>query len=299
VEERIVFVGDRWALMEAGQAPVGAYLDLALALKNDPNSNVLDAALGKVASIDQRIASPEDSERLHAVLRRELLPVYKALGGHQKDEAQEHLQRRSLFFNLLGLAEDPDVLKQAVDITTALFSGKMDATDPALNDAAVALTTKNGTSGFYDAMLKVSRDSSNPAMQEETMGMLAGFEDPELVQRTLEYAVSGQVRNQDSWQLIAALLRHKNTRAQAWDFVQKNWDKVHAQLTASSGQRIVGSTGSFCTVAERDEVQSFFAAHPVENTERTLKQAYEASSHCIALKAAQEPKLKEWLDGHR
>ena len=47
---------------------------------------------------------------------------------------------------------------------------------------------------------------------------------------------------------------------------------------------------------DRLGAQSFFATHPVENTERTLKEAYEASTDCIHLRETQEPKLKAWLD---
>jgi aminopeptidase N len=294
-EERIGFVADRWAVMQAGQGSVGDYLDLVLALKNDPNANVLDIAIGKVQIIDQRIATPEDRLLLHAIIRKQFGPIYTSLGGPQKNEPSEHTQRRSLFFNVLGLANDPAVIQQAETLTTNLFSHK-GPTDAALDDAAVAMTAKNGTVGFYDGLQKVSQDSTNPGLQEESLGLLANFEDPALVKRTLDYAVSGQVRNQDSWTLIADLLRNPITRTQAWDYVQANWDKVHAQLTAASGQRIVGATGSFCTVAERDQVQAFFTTHTAENTERTLKQAYAASTDCIALRAAQEPKLKAWLD---
>ena len=294
-EERIGFVGDRWALMQTGHGSVGEYLDLALALKNDPNANVLEIALGKVESIDQRIASVEERERLHAVLRKQFGPLYQEMSSRQSNETAAHMQRRALLFNLLGLAGDQAVLQQALQITTNLFSGKGE-TDPALADASVALTAKTGSVGFYDAIQKVSRESASPTLKEETLGMLADFKDPELIQRTLDYAVSGSVRNQDSWQLLGSLLRQPESREQAWKYVQGNWDKVHAQLTASSGQRIVGATGSFCTVAQRDEAQAFFAAHPVENTERALKQAYEASTDCIQLRATQEPKLKAWLD---
>ena len=294
-EERIGFVGDRWALMQTGHGSVGEYLDLALALKNDPNANVLEIALGKVESIDQRIASVEERERLHAVLRKQFGPLYQAMSSRQGNETAEHMQRRGLLFSLLGLAGDQAVLQQALQITTNLFSGKGE-TDPALADASVALIAKTGSVGFYDAIQKVSRESASPTLKEETLGMLADFKDPELIQRTLDYAVSGSVRNQDSWQLLGSLLRQPESREQAWRYVQGNWDKVHAQLTASSGQRIVGATGSFCTVAQRDEAQTFFAAHPVENTERALKQAYEASTDCIQLRATQEPKLKAWLD---
>jgi aminopeptidase N len=297
-EERIGFVGDRWALMQAGQGPVGDYLDLALALKNDPNANVMDIALGKVETIDQRIATREDSMRLHAVIRKQFGPLYAAMGGPEKKESNEHSSRRSLLFSLLGFADDPTVLDQALKITTEVFNGGKDA-DSALSYAAVAMVAKRGSPEFYEAMLKNSKVSTNPAMQEETLSMLTNFSDPALVKRTLDYAVSGEVRNQDSWIMISALLRRPETRAQAWEYVQENWDKVHAQFTASSGQRIVESTGAFCTVAQRDEAQSFFATHKVENSERTLKAAYNASTACIQLRQTQEPKLKAWLDAQQ
>ena len=297
VEERIGFVGDRWALMEAGHGSVGDYLDLALALKNDPNANVLETALGNVEAIDRRIATPEDSERLHALIRKQFEPIYAAAGGPMKNEPEDRMERRSLLFNLLGAADDPAVEKQAEAITVQLFSGK-NTDDAALNDASVAMAAKNGNAAFYDAMKTVSQNSASPALQQETLLLLANFEDPALVKRTLDYAVSGEVRNQDSYQLIVGLLVHPHSRTQAWDFVRNNWDKVHAQLTTSSGQRLVGATGSFCTVAERDDVQSFFATHKVDNAERTLKQAYDASTDCIRLRANEEPKLKAWLDAH-
>jgi aminopeptidase N/puromycin-sensitive aminopeptidase len=297
-EERIGFVGDRWALMQSGRGSVGDYLDLVLALKNEPNANVLDIALGKVRLIDERIATPEDSRRLHALLRKEFSPVYASLAPHDSSDTPDRMNRRALLFNVLGLADDPAVLQQAEKVTVDLFSGK-DTSDPALNDAAVALMAKNGTPAFYEAMQRISRNSPSPTLQEETLGLLADFQDSELVKRTLEYAVSGEVRNQDSWLLIGSLLRHPETRAQAWRFVENNWDKVHAQLTASSGQRIVASTGAFCSATERDQVQSFFATHKVENAERALKEAYDASSDCIQLRESQEPKLKQWLDAHQ
>ena len=113
--------------------------------------------------------------------------------------------------------------------------------------------------------------------------------------RTLDYAVSGQVRNQDSWIVLASLLRQRETRDQAWTYIQQNWDKVHAQFTTNSGVRVVYATGYFCTAKQRDEVSSFFATHKVDAAERTLAKAIDSINDCIQLRAAQEPSLHEWL----
>ncbi len=74
--ERIGLLGDRWALMRAEQGSVGEFLDLVLAVKQDPSETVLESGLGKVATIDSQIASEQDRARLDAVVLREFGPVY-------------------------------------------------------------------------------------------------------------------------------------------------------------------------------------------------------------------------------
>jgi aminopeptidase N/puromycin-sensitive aminopeptidase len=118
------------------------------------------------------------------------------------------------------------------------------------------------------------------------------------VTRTLEYAVSDEVRSQDSWTLIALLLSRRETQDQAWEFVRQHWAEIERKSTVNSGARIVEAAGSFCTVERRDELESFFAAHPVESSERTLAKSIDSINDCIHLRAAQEPELRQWLDAH-
>ena len=78
------------------------------------------------------------------------------------------------------------------------------------------------------------------------MRLLATFQDPALVKRGLDYAVSGKVRNQDSAIQVAIALGDVSTREQTWNYVVTNWDKVQAQFTTAIGADVVYSTGSFC-----------------------------------------------------
>ena len=125
--------------------------------------------------------------------------------------------------------------------------------------------------------------------------MLAQFQDPALVQRSLDYAVSGKVRNQDAAIQFAIALQTSETRDLAWQYVKANWDKVQAQLTTEMGGYLVGSTGSFCSAAERDDVKQFFSTHKVAASGQALKHAIERIDGCIELRSLQEPNLKQWL----
>ena len=296
--ERIGLLGDRWALVLSGQGKVGDYLDLVLALKADPNAAVLDTAHQQMRKIDSEIATADDREEFRAVVRREFGPVYRALGSPVKGESFDRQGLRGILFEMLGEAQDPGVLAEAQALTARVFAAnyRKDKTlDATLSDAAVVVSASNGDAALYDKLLAVSRSSGDPEAREDALRTLARFRDPELVQRTLEYLVSGEVRNQDSWVVLVALLRDVRTRDQAWDFMRANWDKVRAQLTVSSGEDVVGATGFFCSVERRDEVTNFFAAHKVETSERTLAKAVDRINACVQLRATQERDFHRWL----
>ena len=296
IPERIGFLGDRWALTLAGEAPVGQYLDLALAVKDDTNPDVLNSALGSIGIIRSKIATEDDQGKLDAVVRAEFGPVWARYAKAEKSKDFERQQIRSELFHALGLAEDAGVLAEARAITTELLSGKK-VEDEDLVDVAVALSASVGNEEFYNRMLVVSQKADDPGLQSEALETLAQFKDPALATRTLEYAVSGQVRNQDSWVLIAIELSRGATRDLAWNWVKAHWDQVKAQLTTASGGNLISATGTFCSVEKRDEVKEFFASHPVEASDRSLAKAVDSINDCVRLRTTQEGNLKSWLAG--
>jgi aminopeptidase N/puromycin-sensitive aminopeptidase len=294
VPERIGLLGDRWALMRGGQGSVGEFLDLVFAVKQDESPTVMAMALGKVDTIETKLATDDDRKRMDEMVRREFAPMYAAL-GMPKHENFEHAELRGMLFEELGRAQDPAVMAEAEIVTQQLLSGQKPS-DPRIADAAVALATQKGDSAMYDRLLKVAQNATDPDLKDAALNALTRFQDPLLVIRTLEYAVSDAVRNQDSWVLIAMLLERRETQDLAWQFVEQHWAEIAKKSTPGSGVRIVEAAGSFCSAEKRDEVTSFFATHAVVSSQRTLAKAVESINECIHLRAEQEPELRRWLD---
>ena len=290
--ERIGLLGDEWSLMRAGQGSVGDYLDLVLAVKTDPNATVMQSALGKVATIEARIANDADRTRLDSVVRREFGGVYEGLsrGGRTDSENREYL--RETLFAALGRAGDPAVLLEASKETQALLAGQRPV-DAAVVDAAVSLTVAKGDAALYQKMMRLVESATDPDVKQDAMRTLTRFQAPELVQRTLEYALSEQVRSQDRWILITLLLSRRETQDVAWSFVQQHWDEIAQRESDTAQTRILTAVGGFCSVERRDEVTSFFTAHPVGSGRRTLARSIENIDDCIHQRAAQEPECSD------
>jgi len=291
--ERLGLVGDTWSLMRSGQGSVGGYMDLVAGLRNESEFQVQDSALSKVRTVFDRIASDDDRTRLKAWGVATYAPIYAKLPATGGTEDQQQL--RAELFGVLGTAGDEAVLAQAHKIAEKYIADPA-SVDAEIAPAAVSLAATHGDSALYEQLLALSKSATNPDVQTTALFNLAAFTDPKLVTRTLDYLSSGGVRNQDSWILYSILLRDPETREQTWSYIKSHWPETKAQLTMTSGERLVSATGAFCTAERRDDVKSFFAANPLVSADRTLKKTIDTINDCIQLHTAQEPNLKLWLD---
>jgi aminopeptidase N/puromycin-sensitive aminopeptidase len=294
--ERISLIGDEWAQLRANKATVGDYMNLVAAVKADPNASVLGGTIGGVDAIYDRVAAtPEEKAAVSAWIRATFAPQLASLGPPSESDDPNTRELRATLFAVLGYyGKDPAVLAQASSIVDKYLADPA-SVDATLGQTALSVAARNGDAALFDRLQKVAETSTNPELQESALRLLAQFEDPALVQRSLDYAASGKVRNQDAAIQFAIALQVDGTRDLAWKYIQAHWDKVQAQLTTELGAALVGSTGSFCSAAGRDDVKQFFSTHKVAASDLALKHAIERIDGCIELRTLQEPNLKQWI----
>jgi aminopeptidase N/puromycin-sensitive aminopeptidase len=294
--ERISLIGDEWAQVRANKATVGDYLNLVTALKADPSAEVLGNASDGINAIYERVAGTEQERAaIAAWLRTTFAPEYAKLPPPSDSDSPNTRELRAHFFGALGYyAKDPAVLAQAREITQKYLAdpGSVDAT---LGQTALAIAARNGDAALFDQLQKVAETSTNPEFQEGALRLLAEFEDPTLVERSLEYASSSKVRNQDALIQFAIALQIDATRELAWKYIKSHWDTVKTLLTPELGNALVGSTSAFCSAEARDDVKAFFTEHKVPSADLALKHSVESIDGCIELRSLQEPNLKTWI----
>jgi len=294
--ERISLIGDEWAQVRANKATVGDFLNLAAAVKDDTNSEVVGRALDGVGSIYFRVAaSPDQKAAVSAWIRKTYSAAYAALGKPAPDDSASTLELRARLFSVLGNSgKDPDLLAQAREIAPQYLADPA-SVESSLGQAAVAVAARNGDAALFSTLQHIYETSTNPELQNGALRLLVQFEDPALLQRALDYALTSNVRNQDAAGQLAIALGTDKNRPFAWQYIQDHWDKVQTLLTPEMGAGLVGSTGSFCSAQGRDSVKQFFATHKVAAADVSLKHALEHIDGCIELRTLQQPNLKQWL----
>jgi len=298
-EERISLIGDEWAQIRVDKQPVGASLDLAAATKSDPSVEVISTSVSEIGAIYERIAATQqEKDELSAWIRATYKPEFEKLGMPAATDTPDTREMRGLLMEVLGDAGDAQVIAIARHLTE-LYLADPNSISPSLVEPVTRVAAANGDAQLFDQLQKVFETSNDPTHKEEALGLLAVFKQPALIDRAIDYAASGKVRNQDSIFVFARTLGNPDTHDEAWKYIQANWPKVQAQLTEMMGGYLVGSTGSFCSAEKAQEVETFFTAHPVHAAERALARAKSQISDCVQLRSAQEANLDSWLAKHK
>jgi aminopeptidase N len=297
--ERIALQSDIWASVRVGREPVGDYLAFAQGMQSDRNRAVMDDVLGRLGFIGRYLVTEGDRDTYRAWVRAYLSPMLKDIGWEPKPgESDEQRTLRSRLFNAEGYdARDPQVLAEARKLADKALDDPA-SVDRQLAAGALGLAALNGDQAFYDRVMAALKSAKSPEEYYNYLFTLPQFSDPKLVQRTLEFAISPEVRSQDTLQVLASVMGSPEGQKQAWDFVLSHWDAVQKAGGPFASATIVGSTGTFCDATMREQVVSFYAAHKIESAERTYRQSIERINNCVDLRAQQQPQLASWLGRH-
>lgn len=297
--ERISLQNDIWASVRVGREPVGDYLAFAQGLQNDRTRAVLEDVLGRIDYIGQYLPNDSDRDSFRAWLRQFLTPIMKEVGWESKpNESDEQRTLRSRVLTALGQdARDPDALAEARTIADKALADPA-SVDHQLAGSALGVAAIKGDADFYDKVMAALKNPKSPEEYYAYFFTLPQFTDPKLLQRTLDFAISPDVRSQDALQLVTGVLGNQDGEKLAWDFIRQHWSEIEKAGGPFASARVVGATSGFCDAGMRDQVTEFYSAHKIAAAERTYRQAIERINNCIDLKSQQEPQLASWLGQH-
>ena len=296
--ERIMLLSDAWASVRVDREPIGDYLELAEGVKTDSNPAVMEQLLERLDEIGRNLVNDHDRSDYETWVRHLLEPALNKVGlESQPGDSDEKKTMRAELFHTLGLTgRDPQVLAEARRLTDQALENPL-SVDRELAFGAFPLAALDGDSALYDKILAHMK-LADPEEHLLYLRTLASFTDPALVEKTLQYALSSNVRSQDALGLVSAVMRNPADRKIAWAFVRSHWPEVEKAGGPFASSEVVAQAGSFCSPGMGDEVKEFFASHPVPAAERTLKQSLESIDYCVDLQSQQGTQLASWLGQH-
>ena len=123
----------------------------------------------------------------------------------------------------------------------------------------------------------LTSDTNSRFFQEQLRNLyaLAEFPSSELVQRTCELAMSGEVRTQNAPFLLNRCVANREHGEQAWAFVRQHWDEANERFPENTIIYMVDSVKLLTGETVSADVQAFFAEHTIPQSVKTLEQVLE------------------------
>jgi puromycin-sensitive aminopeptidase len=139
----------------------------------------------------------------------------------------------------------------------------------------------NGGEAEYERVKATYYATEDNVERKYAMNSLGATRLPHLQRATLDWALkSGDVKMQDCFYPVGAVASSsKAGSALAWQYYRENFAAWQALLAKASPSlmdaTIVYSTQRSCTAAKADEIEAFFAAHPLPSSARRISQSVE------------------------
>ncbi|TMA54356.1 MAG: M1 family metallopeptidase [Deltaproteobacteria bacterium] len=296
--ERLALANDQWALVRSVKTSIETFLEVADALGDETDYDVLDGLAGPLAVVDEQIVEPGSVEqaRFRGWIARRFGPALARLGWMPvPDEDDATRLRRAALLRLVGgIAETPAVLAEARTRLDAYLRDRA-ALDPNLADPVVGLAARVGDEALYDGYRGLVSEARTPQERRRFLLGLAAFRTPETVRRTLDAALSPDIPTQDVAFILMRLLGNPAGRTEAWKFLTRRWSALRRRIPPLMISRLVEALPALREPRLGREVRVFFAAHPVPEASRALKQALEVFRLNAELRRRTAPALARWL----
>ncbi len=270
VIDRYNLVDDAWNAVITGRLAAADFLTFVEAFQSERDLAVWQAiavglrGLGRLvegpayASLQQRIAD----------LAR---PVVADLGWSPTEgESDLTSKLRGLLVGVLAIqGNDADALARCRQMLND------ETTDPELAATAAAAVASVGTDSDYEDYLQRFRTATTPQLKLRYMFSLAEFPTEEQIRRTIDLALSGDVKTQDAPFLLNRCIANRHNGAMAWESVRRQWPELLERFPNNTIVRMVGSITLLTTPHLVADVQGFFSEHPIPQAAKTLEQLLE------------------------
>jgi aminopeptidase N len=294
-EERIHFLGDEWAMVRVGRLSIGEYLETLEKMKGERTRAVVAAMMGRLGDVHDTMVSASDRAAFEKWVRDFLRPMATELGETPAPGESDDRRglRSDVFAALATYGRDPQLLAES-RVLVEQYMRNPNSVEATLAGNALAVSALEGNGNLYDRYLEHLKTAKTPEEYYNYFGALSQFPSAELAKRTIDLALSPDVKNQDLF-FLGGLLGNVDTQAAAWELFKSNFPALKEKAGASLSAGFAGLAGSFCDEKLRDDSQDFFASQNLPGSERPLQNAKDNVNSCIELRSLQQANLSAYL----
>jgi len=268
--DRLGLIRDSFDLAQSGNSSTTLSLELAQSYIDEEDFIVWSELTGQLSKVDNLIAYEDFYPKFQEYGRGIYSPIAKKMGWEKK-KGEKHTDSllRSMVLYKLGSFGDIEIIKKAQSV----FGKNI---EPDLRGVVYNLTAANGSQKEWNELVEMYKEEENQQEKDRLGRSLGLFKQKTILQKSLEFAISKDVRYQNTLGIIASVWGNAEGRYLAWEFVKKNWKLLKERYAGGHYfTRVFGPASEFTRVSDAKDIKSFVKKNPTPEAERTIAQALE------------------------
>ena len=273
--DKICTLQDATILARAGFENSASLLPLALSLKTETNEKVFGMAAGALTElrkfVDDNDATRDSLKRISGEFAR---ATFEELGWDEKyGESDDDRERRTTALSLMIYSEDKEVLNEA---KTRFDSNKLEDLPTEIRALIISANVRHfETTEMIDNLFAAYKNTPSNDLQNDIAIGLTSTKNPETAEKILaNIKDSNIIRPQDASRWFVYLIRTRESRQIAWNWLKENWAWVEDTFgdDKSYDDFIRYAATALLTTNELNDFRQFF--EPMENIPalaRTIK----------------------------
>ncbi|KAF2857406.1 hypothetical protein K470DRAFT_260840 [Piedraia hortae CBS 480.64] len=301
VEDRAGVLADAGALTSAGYQHTSGLLSLIKGFDSESEFVVWDEITSRITAIRTTwlFEDEKTKEALKAFQRDTVSKKAHELGWTFKD-SDGHIEQqfKALMFGAAAGSGDEAAKKAAFEMFEKFVTGDRSAIHSNLRSSVYATVLQNGGEKEYNALVKEYETAKNADERNTALRALGRARDPKLIQRTLAYAISKEVKDQDIYLPISGLRAHREGVEALWEWTTQNWATLKKKLPPSLsmlGSVVTMATNGFTSEDRLREVEAFFKKEGSKGFERQLAQSLDSVRAKIGWLGRDRKDVDAWL----
>jgi puromycin-sensitive aminopeptidase len=293
--ERYALVDDAWSAVVAGRLVADAFLAFAREFADEAELPVWQTLMAALDWCD-RLADDETRASYQGFVRDLVRPALARAGWSPRDGEDELTgELRGLLIGALGvIGADAGTRARSAEVHEAAVADRASVA-PAVAAAALRVVASTGDAAAYEATVGRYRSARTPQDKQRELFALALFPSAELMERTLTFAMSDDVKTQDGPMLLGTCIAHRDHGAQAWRFTRQHWHEATARFPSNLAIRMVEPIVRLTRPEEAADTAAFFAEHPLPQAAKRLEQLLERQQVNVAMRQRVSAELERFL----
>ena len=295
--ERIAFLGNVEALLNAGSVTGAEYLGLLKSFGEDPEAGVVQAMLDGLSTVKMAFNTEGLEPLLAEYVRQALSPAVERFGltARASEEPSITLLRTQLFGWLGDTGEDAEVQAEALRLAE-VYMADPGRVDPSLGAISLRIAAIHGDRALFDAYLAEYEAATVPQEKENYLAALGSFRDPLLQRAALDLSLTDKVPSSDVHSVLWRMVQTEAGSESVMRWIESRYPDISSRF-AEENVAVLPYAAQGCSEKVLQRATEFFSQpeHQVEGTLDSLERTTDSTTDCLNLRRREGAAVEEYL----